>query len=686
MRAKTTCLSIILGAIVVGNALAGQSTWIVAAGSGNCPYTDPCECVWKPSCGPWKQDPFTIDQYWIEAEPGDPSMETMHPYRHDAVPQEQPKKVMGVAGIGLVYLYDGGTVQVVHQVTGEELRRLTIPTSASGPWVDFWVHDDGDIVIYFLAQDGTLVELDYATGQFQLVKDGGYVAGLGVLVVRISEFRNVVLVRYADATLGLVRIEAGQATPFGVPFVGEPVSVAAGGIDPWVETTVVMKDGRSIGFTWDGEPAYQGPSLPLGAGQEVIAGQMCSSSFTGIYLTDSGDLFEMSLPSGTSTLLTSDPRLAGTYSVARATGICGPAPLPQGGMLVVGSPDRPGQTDAAEVHFLDAAGRSLPNFIANWKPEGGTWTRSGVSATVGAFLAEIVFDPDELLPQLVIAKYDRDLDDYGDQDFITYSLVRKASTGEPLELDRMQAYAARGGMTLASLDTHQGISVLVTGAGPGPNYGPQANFYERDISDPMQPKWVRTNAIFAYGTMKFGVNVAAGDVDGDGEDELLTGAGPGKVFGPHVRCFKYDRMTKRVKSDGRVNFFGYSTLEWGVNVSAADINGNGRDEVLIGPGPGPVFGQHLRGFELVGNALRPTSVNYMLLNRSHGSNVAGADLNRDGRAECVAAPGPDPTLQGNVAVIDPLNVQNPAYFLPSNNLDTYGARVFAFTVGARVIP
>ena len=32
-------------------------------------------------------------------------------------------------------------------------------------------------------------------------------------------------------------------------------------------------------------------------------------------------------------------------------------------------------------------------------------------------------------------------------------------------------------------------------------------------------------SFLAYGTLKFGVNVTCGDIDGDGFDEILTGAG-----------------------------------------------------------------------------------------------------------------------------------------------------------------
>ncbi len=85
----------------------------------------------------------------------------------------------------------------------------------------------------------------------------------------------------------------------------------------------------------------------------------------------------------------------------------------------------------------------------------------------------------------------------------------------------------------------------------------------------------------------------------DGFDEIITGAGPGAVFGPHVRGWNYDG-TPGVTPVPGVSYFAYGTPKWGVNVSAGDIDGDGYDEIVTGAGPGAVYGPHVRGWNVDG--------------------------------------------------------------------------------------
>ncbi|MEQ9407061.1 MAG: Ig-like domain-containing protein [Fuerstiella sp.] len=142
---------------------------------------------------------------------------------------------------------------------------------------------------------------------------------------------------------------------------------------------------------------------------------------------------------------------------------------------------------------------------------------------------------------------------------------------------------------------------------------------------------------FAYDTsFTGGVRVAAGDVTGDGIPDIITGAGPGG--GPHVRVF--DGSTPQPGGGAGIdiggqsgNFFAYDPgFTGGVFVGAADVNRDGFDDVVTGPGVGhaPVVklfngqsGTLMQGF----HAFDPGFTG--------GVTVAGGDVNSDGRDDIV---------------------------------------------------
>jgi FG-GAP-like repeat len=83
-----------------------------------------------------------------------------------------------------------------------------------------------------------------------------------------------------------------------------------------------------------------------------------------------------------------------------------------------------------------------------------------------------------------------------------------------------------------------------------------------------------------------GVSVTLGDVDGDGTVDVITGAGPG---GPHVRVFS------GVDLHELASFFAYDpAFQGGVRVAAGDVDGDGRADIITGAGPGG--GPHVQVF------------------------------------------------------------------------------------------
>ncbi len=188
---------------------------------------------------------------------------------------------------------------------------------------------------------------------------------------------------------------------------------------------------------------------------------------------------------------------------------------------------------------------------------------------------------------------------------------------------RFLAYdtAFRGGVTVATADFNaDGVPDVATAAGQGG--GPHLKVFD-GLSGRLLSEF------FAYDPgFRGGVNVAAADVDGDGRPELLTAAGPGG--GPHIKVFSPDGRE-------RFGFFAYApTFDRGVTVTAADLDADGRDEIVTGAMAGG--GPHVKAFRATDLA---EVRSFYAFDPSFGGgvNVAAGDLDGDGRDELVVAAG-----------------------------------------------
>jgi hypothetical protein len=217
--------------------------------------------------------------------------------------------------------------------------------------------------------------------------------------------------------------------------------------------------------------------------------------------------------------------------------------------------------------------------------------------------------------------------------------------GRPLPGGDLLAFAHAGyGARIACGDMDgDGLDELAVSPGPGPAYGSTIVLYRYDAS---MPGWGRLSGVppfLAYGpTVRGGAMPAIGDLDGDGIAELVTAPGAQPSNGSHIRGWSV--VQGGVIPLPQVNFLAYTPgVGYGAVAACGDLDGDGRDELITAPGPGPGYGPHIRVWQLnstLGGVVLVAEMLADIPGQGRGARIACGDLDGDGRDELVVSSGP----------------------------------------------
>lgn len=179
-----------------------------------------------------------------------------------------------------------------------------------------------------------------------------------------------------------------------------------------------------------------------------------------------------------------------------------------------------------------------------------------------------------------------------------------------------------GGVRVAAGDVNgDGLGDIITGAGVGGN-GHVKVFDGASGSE--------LRSFFAYGpSFTGGVFVGGGDADNDAIDDIVTGVDAG--FAPHVKVFSGSSGAE-LRS-----FFAFEAgFTGGVRVATGDVNGDGFADVIAGAGAGG--GGHVKVFSgATGSELR----SFFAYGPSFtgGVYVGGGDVDHDGIDDIITGAG-----------------------------------------------
>jgi len=376
----------------------------------------------------------------------------------------------------------------------------------------------------------------------------------------------------------------GRTTLYGLSFASDAL-VTIGGVDqnPSPNTGQVLNT-RPLGIV----------ANAIDEGFDIDVG---GNAFASITVDSVNQLYAIDIPTGAATPI--GPIGGGNLGV----GAIAAAPS---GLIAVASDAR----SSPRIRVLDAATRDVVFDFAPFEPR----PKKGVRVALGDVNLDSV-------PDVIAAR------GKGTEPEIR---VFDGATGQPITspLASFRAFEAefKGGLFVAAGDVNgDGFKDVIAGTGAGD--APRVKVFSGATGAQL------LDFVAAEEGVTGGVQVAAADFDLDGDADIVTAAGKGGP--PRVRVF--DNTGNPLSSPGFSNDFNAYVPDFrgGVFVAVGDVNGDGRPDIVTGPGKGAPEVAVFDGTQgaLVGR--------FLAFDRKvkSGVRVAVADVDGDARYEILASSG-----------------------------------------------
>lgn len=193
-------------------------------------------------------------------------------------------------------------------------------------------------------------------------------------------------------------------------------------------------------------------------------------------------------------------------------------------------------------------------------------------------------------------------------------------------------------LAVCDLDKDQKAEIIVT---PNGDYEPVVFIYNNEGH--------LINRFLAYNkSLRIEVKVTCNDVDGDGENEIITALGLNGE--PHVKIFN-------TKGELEIHWFAFwQKFKGGINLSTGDINGDGKSEIIVSIASGA--NPYVRVFDYFGFL----QTQFLAYDRNYyqGVTLVASDLNDDNKAEIITGTGRG--ASPHVRIFDYLGVNQGGFF------------------------